>query len=422
MAPALGHPVVAALARFPMVLPKRQYGVEIGLDASVLVFLAMTATAPDAVLIWALATVPLQLSRKKSLATRLFNTALSLVAGTAAILAMGAVATMGRTGPAEVVAVMIGGAVYFLIDYVVTAVSIALASGDALRSVMFTNTLPLALAGLLAVTCLGWLGAITLRYAPVGLPLVAVPLIAVIAAMRAVTISSRERLGSGCCSRPRWRARRPRPRTTSRRSAQPGRARCCAASRSRSAPCRRTGPPVRSVPASESARALPVGCCQWLVAARRTERGALRRRGLEVLSTLATVGSGVPAARELTAAMTRMARHDSLTGLDNRSVLRERLQAAIDWADSTAPSSRSSTSTWTASRTSTTRWATTPATSCSSRWRTACGRAFAQGDTVARMGGDEFAVAGGVGQGRGGRPRHRTPPARRHQRAVRRPR
>jgi diguanylate cyclase (GGDEF)-like protein len=327
-------PVVALLGRFPMVLPKRQYGVEIGLDVAVLVLLAMSATGADAMLIWALATVPVQLSRSKSFATRFFNGALSLIAGTAAILAMGAVAPMGRTGPAEVAAVLFGGAVYFLVDYVCTAVSIALASGDSLYSVMFSSTLPMALAGLLAVTCLGWLGAITLRYAPVGLPLVAVPLIAVIAAMRAVTISSRERLRLGLlfetslASQAAATADDVEEVLLSRAGAL---LRCEQVTLGTVPPDGAAGEIGACLGVGQSA---PAGAAQWLVAARRTSEEPYDDADSKSLSTLATVGVESLRRAELTAAMTRMARHDSLTGLDNRSVLRERLEAAIAWADS----------------------------------------------------------------------------------------
>jgi diguanylate cyclase (GGDEF)-like protein len=328
-------PVVAALARYPMVLPKRQFGVEIGLDSAVLVFLAMTATGADAVLIWALATVPLQLSRNKALDTRLFNSALVLVAGAAAILAMGTVAPMGRTGPAEVVAVLLGGAVYFLVDYVCTAVSITLASGEALRSVLFTSTLPMALAGFLAAICLGWLGAITLRHAPVGLPLVAVPLAAVVAAMRAVTVSSRERLRLGLlfetslASQAAATADDVEEVLLSRAGAL---LRCEQVTLGTVPPDQAAGEIGACLGIGQNA---PAGAAQWLLAALRTSEEPYDDADQDSLNTLATVGVESLRRAELTAAMTRMARHDSLTGLDNRSVLRERLLAAIDWADST---------------------------------------------------------------------------------------
>ena len=67
-----------------------------------------------------------------------------------------------------------------------------------------------------------------------------------------------------------------------------------------------------------------------------------------------------------------MAHHDELTGLPNRSLIRDRLDEAIRNASAPTAAWRWYSSTWTASSSSTTAWATTPATSCCRSWADGC--------------------------------------------------
>jgi diguanylate cyclase (GGDEF)-like protein len=67
----------------------------------------------------------------------------------------------------------------------------------------------------------------------------------------------------------------------------------------------------------------------WLVADSRIDGEPYDDTDRDSLQTLATVGAESLRRAGLTAAMSRMARSDALTGLDNRSVLRERLEVAI---------------------------------------------------------------------------------------------
>ena len=329
-------PVVAILARYPLVLVRRNGGLEIGLDSAVLVFLAMSASRTDALLIWALSTVFVQMlvPRHKTLATRLFNTGLCMIAGTAAILAMWAVAPMGTNGSMEILAFLVGCAVYFTTDFVITGASIALTHTTSIGAILFSSTVPLTLVGFLGVNALGWLAGITLRFAPSGLPLVTVPFLAVILAMRAYARMNRERgrlellFETSLASQAAVTADDVEDVLLRRAS--------------RLLRCKRVT--LGLVPPDDQVGELGVRINQgddtsagalWLVADSRIDGEPYDDTDRDSLQTLATVGAESLRRAGLTAAMSHMARSDALTGLDNRSVLRERLEIAIQRDDAT---------------------------------------------------------------------------------------
>jgi len=89
------------------------------------------------------------------------------------------------------------------------------------------------------------------------------------------------------------------------------------------------------------------------------------------------VAHDVTIARELSRKLARLALHDSLTDVPNRTLLSDRLDQAMMRAQRTAAASRCSISIWIASNTSMTPWVTPSGTSCSNQWRTACRIAYA---------------------------------------------
>ena len=94
-----------------------------------------------------------------------------------------------------------------------------------------------------------------------------------------------------------------------------------------------------------------------------------------VLAVLRDVTDVVDAEERLTHA----ARHDTLTGLPNRALLVEALDAALlTTAPEAGARSRSCSATWTGSSASTTPAVTPPGTPCCSRQRGGCGSRYAQ--------------------------------------------
>jgi hypothetical protein len=146
--------------------------------------------------------------------------------------------------------------------------------------------------------------------------------------------------------------------------------------------CRSSGSPsVAGCPGWRSPSSSPTPS-PWRWSGRDVVESPLRLQLGLVTLTLAglTLGALVTGRQASIAAAEHAAVHDSLTGLANRVLLMDRVDAAAHRAErSPTPGSRCSTATWTASRGSTTSSGTTPATSCSWRsragWRRPCGPA-----------------------------------------------
>src|SRR4051794_30150672 len=126
----LGAPVVVLMARYPLVLMRVGGDIEIGFDSAVLVFLALNAPPAEALAVWSIGTLLSQALERKAVASRVFNVGLCIVAGSVAVTVMSAIAPLDRMTPRTLTAVALGCALYFAVDFLVTAWSIALASGE----------------------------------------------------------------------------------------------------------------------------------------------------------------------------------------------------------------------------------------------------------------------------------------------------
>ena len=161
----LGVPLVVVVARFPMVLDSEDGGIEIGFDSSVLMFLLCTFDPRVALAVWGLAVVATQLVSGKRPSAKVFNIGVGILAGPPPPECCNRARSWGRDPTRARRGGRCGGR-YFFVDYVVSAISIAIDSGTpGERHLVHTGTL-LAVACFVPFDMLGYLAAIVYRSNP----------------------------------------------------------------------------------------------------------------------------------------------------------------------------------------------------------------------------------------------------------------
>ena len=133
VAALVGIPLVAMVARFPMVLDGEDGGIEIGFDSSVLMFLLCTFDAPSAIAVWGAAVILTQLTSGKKPASQVFNVGVGILAGGLAALAFHVVRGPEIGTPRELLAMVAAAAAYFFVDYMLSAVSVAIDTDSRVR-------------------------------------------------------------------------------------------------------------------------------------------------------------------------------------------------------------------------------------------------------------------------------------------------
>ncbi len=180
--------VTALMSRFPLILNRNSSGIEVGFDSAVLVFLACFEGGTGALGVWAVGQTLSQFSRTKRIDVRIFNVGLGILSGYVALAVMRKVGALGTTTPRELVAVGLGCAAFFLVDYVISAVSIALEDRFPLHAELRQSSGLAALGVFVAIDSLGYLAALVAReLPPFTYVLLAVPVFTILVATRALS-------------------------------------------------------------------------------------------------------------------------------------------------------------------------------------------------------------------------------------------
>ena len=187
LAALIGVPLVVVIARFPMVLDNEDGSIEIGFDSIVLIYLLCTFDALPALAVWGLGVVATQLTSGKRASAFVFNIGVGILAGAVAAGVLHLVRGSATGTPRELVAVVAAAAAYFFLDYVLTAVSVAIDSQTPVRRHLVQPGTWLAVACFVPFDLLGYLAAVVLRSNPWWtLVLLVVPLATLLVNTRAI--------------------------------------------------------------------------------------------------------------------------------------------------------------------------------------------------------------------------------------------
>jgi diguanylate cyclase (GGDEF)-like protein len=201
-APAWGYwlavPVIALVERYPMTLFTRTAAVQVSFSSCLVAFLSILVEVSAGIVIWSAGVLLAQAFSRVRWSARVFNLGVGLVAGSIGFWVIDWVrgSTTG-VSPRELAAVAVGCAVMFLVDYLLSEVSVAFEEGVPVATQLITPDMIVALGGVVTVDSVGYLGAIVQRELPQWcLGLLAVPVAALLIASNArdLAIESSRRL------------------------------------------------------------------------------------------------------------------------------------------------------------------------------------------------------------------------------------
>ncbi|MGH3367571.1 MAG: putative bifunctional diguanylate cyclase/phosphodiesterase [Nocardioidaceae bacterium] len=315
-------PLIVVIRRFPLILDRAEGTIEIGFDSSVLIFLACLLPAEEALVLWSLGVLIAQVTNDSRAEARRFNIGIGIVAGAAAVLVISALRGDTPGTPHELLAVALGAAGYFLLDFLISAVSVGLEERSSVLRQVIQPGATLAVACFVPFDALGYLGAVVVRSAPVWtVLLLTVPLVTLLVATRAVTRGREHARRLGALFDAAVRAQ-SLPETQqvldalvedARRLLHVGQLELRAAA---------PGPQEVGARLYDGQRDL------WIVAPARHRVRSTIAADRQALEAMAAVSSDAFARLRLTEEMTHLAQHDPLTGLPNRSLLLERVEHA----------------------------------------------------------------------------------------------
>lgn len=200
--PAWGYwlavPVIALIERYPMTLFARTAAVQVSFSSCLVAFLSILVDVSAGIMIWSAGVLLAQAVSRVRWSARVFNFGVGLISGGIGFLVIDAVrGSTDETSPRVLAAIAVGCGVMFLVDYLLSEVSVAFEDGSSVTTELVSRDMAIALGGVVTVDSVGYLGAIVQRELPQWcLALLAVPVAALLIASnsRDVAIESSRRL------------------------------------------------------------------------------------------------------------------------------------------------------------------------------------------------------------------------------------
>ncbi len=316
--------LIVVMSHFPLVLTHQAGDVVIGFETCTLVFLVLTVPPTQALALWSLGSAVAHGTQRKVWRSRIFNIGLTILGGALFVAVVVLIDPSGRTDAAALAAVMLGCAVYFLFDLLLTAISLSIEAQAPLSSALLWRSVPLGLACFVSVDTLGFLAALLYRSAPSWtLLLLVVPVGTILVAVGSV---SRRNLAQQRL-RGLLEAATEAPDWTTEEEIE------AALVEKARRTLRHTEGELRTNAPVEPEIGAPVEVAgrpsRYLVVRRVANGDHFDEEDRRALDALTAVGVAALNRRRLAEEMQYLARHDVLTGLHNRAVFGDRLAHAL---------------------------------------------------------------------------------------------
>jgi diguanylate cyclase (GGDEF)-like protein len=181
-------PLVALISRYPLQLDRHVAAIEIGFEASVLVFLMCVSKPSECIVLWSAGVVVSQLTNRKRVEAKRFNVGVGIFAGSLAVATFAQLRSDRIDSPRELLAAMAACATYLLADLLTSALSVALEDRVSTARQLIQPDALIGAACFVGASMMGYLAALIERRLPWWSMLFLVaPLVAMLFATQAVT-------------------------------------------------------------------------------------------------------------------------------------------------------------------------------------------------------------------------------------------